>query len=49
MLLSTYDNVRSKCMAENKRGNARETSASELLGGLFWNKDKRTNTDKRMT
>lgn len=48
MPLSTCNNVCSKCMAENKHGNATETSASELLGGLFWNRDKSQNTDKRM-
>lgn len=38
--------MRVKCMTENKCGNTTETSASELLGGLFWKRDKRLNTDK---
>lgn len=40
MPLFTCHDVCSKCMTENKHGNATETSASELLGGLFCNTDK---------
>lgn len=29
-------------MTENKHGNATETSANELPGGLFWNREKET-------
>lgn len=36
------------CMTENKHFDATEASASELLGGLIWNRDKRLHTDKDM-
>lgn len=48
MPLSTCHDVCSKCMTENKHGNTTEMSPSELLGRLFWNRDKILNTDKSM-
>lgn len=42
MPLSTCHDVCSKCMTENKHGNATETSANELPGGLVWNREKET-------
>lgn len=46
-LLACHDKC-FKCMTENTHDDATETSASELLGGLMWNRDKRLHTDKGM-